>query len=112
MDFLGMGPLEIILVLIVAFLFFGPEKLPGMAAKAGEWYRKLTRTTSDMAKTLTNEVKAELESTPVPEKPAKDTGASKTAVVKDSSTETPATEPLTLPETGKNESLPGEKTGK
>jgi len=59
MDFMGMGPFEILLVLIIAFLFFGPEKLPGMAAKAGEWYRKLTKTTSELSKSITEEVSAE-----------------------------------------------------
>jgi Sec-independent protein translocase protein TatA len=64
MDFLGLGPLEILLVLIVGFLLFGPEKLPGMAARASEWYRKFTKTTSTIAKSLTEEVSAESKSRP------------------------------------------------
>ena len=59
MDFLGMGPLEIFLILILAFLFFGPEKLPGMAAKAGQMYRKFKKYTFDISKTITNELSSE-----------------------------------------------------
>lgn len=63
MDFLGLGPFEILLVLIIGFLFLGPEKLPVMAARAGEWYRKLTKATSNLAKSLTEEVSAEAKAT-------------------------------------------------
>jgi len=59
MDFLGLGPLEILTILIVGFLIFGPEKLPGIAAKAGKWYRKLTGTTSNIARTINEEVSKE-----------------------------------------------------
>jgi sec-independent protein translocase protein TatB len=59
MDFMGMGPFEILLVLIIGFLFLGPEKLPGMAAKVGELYRDLTKATSNLTKSLTEEVSAE-----------------------------------------------------
>jgi Tat protein translocase TatB subunit len=59
MDFMGMGPLEILLVLIVGLLVLGPEKLPAMAAKAGELYRKLTKATSELSKSITEEISAE-----------------------------------------------------
>ena len=59
MDFMGMGPFEILLALIIGFLFLGPEKLPAMAAKTGEWYRKLTKATSNLAKSLTEEISSE-----------------------------------------------------
>jgi sec-independent protein translocase protein TatB len=61
MDFMGIGPLELIVILILAFLFFGPEKLPGMAAKAGKWYRNFTRATSDFSQSLNRELSKELE---------------------------------------------------
>lgn len=56
MDFLGMGPLEFLLVFILAFLFFGPEKLPGIASKAGRLYRAINHTAGFMYKALTEEV--------------------------------------------------------
>ena len=63
MDFLGMGPFEILLVLIVGFIFLGPEKLPSMAAKAGELYRKLTRATANITRSRTEEISAETKAT-------------------------------------------------
>jgi len=58
-DFMGLGPLEILLVLILGFIFLGPEKLPGMAAKAGEWYRKFQKATFDLSKSVTEEIAKE-----------------------------------------------------
>lgn len=59
MDFMGLGPLEILLVLILGFIFLGPEKLPGMAAKAGEWYRKFRKATFDLSKSVSEEIAKE-----------------------------------------------------
>jgi sec-independent protein translocase protein TatB len=59
MDFLGIGPLEILLILILGFLFFGPEKLPGMAAKAGKWYRNFSRAANNFTKSLNEEIEQE-----------------------------------------------------
>ena len=59
MDFMGIGPLELILILILGFLFFGPEKLPGMAAKAGKLYRNFKKATFDLSKTISEEVSKE-----------------------------------------------------
>lgn len=59
MSFLGMGPLEILLILILGFLFFGPEKLPQMAAKAGKLYRNFRKATFDLSKSITSEVDSE-----------------------------------------------------
>jgi len=61
MNFLGIGPLEITIILILAFLFFGPEKLPGMAAKAGRLYRNFRKATTDLSKTITDEVSPEID---------------------------------------------------
>jgi len=58
-DFMGLGPLEILLVLILGFIFLGPEKLPGMAAKAGEWYRKFQKATFDLSKSVSEEIAKE-----------------------------------------------------
>lgn len=58
MDFLGIGPFELLLILVLAFLFFGPEKLPGMAAKAGRLYRKLKKASTDFSKSFTDELSA------------------------------------------------------
>jgi sec-independent protein translocase protein TatB len=59
MDFLNIGPFELILILILAFLFVGPEKLPGMAAKAGRWYRSFRKATFDLSKSFSEELSTE-----------------------------------------------------
>jgi sec-independent protein translocase protein TatB len=59
MDFFGVGPLEIFLILILAFLFFGPEKLPGIAKKIGTIYRNLTKTTSEITRAINEEISLE-----------------------------------------------------
>jgi len=59
MDFMGIGPLELLLVLIIGFLLLGPDKLPEMAAKAGRLYRSLKKATFDLSKTITEDVSTE-----------------------------------------------------
>ena len=54
-----MGPMEILLILLLGFLFFGPEKLPQMAAKAGKLYRNFRKATFDLSKSITDEVASE-----------------------------------------------------
>lgn len=67
MDFLNIGPFELILILILAFLFFGPEKLPGMAAKAGRWYRSFRKATFDLSKSFSEELSTETKPEKEPE---------------------------------------------
>ena len=56
MDFMGIGPLELLLILLLGFLFLGPDRLPGMAAKAGRLYRNFKKATFDLSKTITEEL--------------------------------------------------------
>ena len=59
MDFMGIGPLEVLLVLVIGFLLLGPDKLPGMAAKAGQLYRNFKKATFDLTKTISEDVSSE-----------------------------------------------------
>lgn len=70
MDIFGMGPLEIILIVIIALLLFGPEKLPGIAARAGKIIRNINKATSDLNKTISRELIADNDekSNPSPDK--------------------------------------------
>jgi len=61
MDFMGIGPFELILILILAFLFFGPEKLPGMASKAGRLYRNFRKSASEWGKTISEDISTDVE---------------------------------------------------
>ena len=40
MDFLGVGFAELIFILIIAMMVFGPRRLPEIAAKAGKIYEE------------------------------------------------------------------------
>ena len=48
MNFLGMGTLEIFVVLLVAFLFLGPERMIGVARTLGKTMAELRRMTAEL----------------------------------------------------------------
>ena len=58
MDFLGIGPLELIVVLIIAFIVVGPERLPELARSVG----KTMRDVRALSQGLTNEWQREIDS--------------------------------------------------
>jgi TatA/E family protein of Tat protein translocase len=47
MNFLGMGPMELLLILIIAVIVFGPERLPELAAGLGKAIRDFRRATAE-----------------------------------------------------------------
>ena len=55
---LGLGFGEIILILVVALLVLGPEKLPGLARQAGTGLREFRRFASEFQRNL-NEIETE-----------------------------------------------------
>ncbi len=57
MDFIGIGPLELLVILIIGFLIFGPDKLPRMAASAGRLWHQFKRATFDLTKTIAEEAR-------------------------------------------------------
>ena len=59
MDFLGIGFGEIVLVLIVALLIFGPGKLVEVARSLGKMSRNIKRMSSDFTSAITKEVDIE-----------------------------------------------------
>lgn len=58
MNFLGMGAMEIIVIMVVALIIFGPERLPEMGAQAGKAlrdFRNMTReVTGDFEESITD----------------------------------------------------------
>ena len=59
MDFIGIGFPELLLILILSVIFIGPDKLPAIAAKAGQLYRSFKKATLDLSKSITEELPAE-----------------------------------------------------
>lgn len=47
---------ELITILLVALVVFGPQRLPELARKAGKWAREIRRTASDFRRGLDQEV--------------------------------------------------------
>src|SRR5947209_6055735 len=50
MEFFGIGAPEFMVVLVIAILLFGPDKIPSMAAQVGKTIREFRRYTSDLTK--------------------------------------------------------------
>ncbi len=53
---LNFGLIEILIILIIAYLFFGPKKLPKIGKKAGEAIKKISKGAEEFSKEI-NEVK-------------------------------------------------------
>ncbi len=48
MNFLGMGPMEVFIVLLVAFIFLGPERMVDAARMLGKATRELSRMAAEL----------------------------------------------------------------
>ncbi len=48
MDFFGMGPMEMGVILVIALIIFGPGKLPEIGAQIGHVVRDLRNATGDL----------------------------------------------------------------
>jgi TatA/E family protein of Tat protein translocase len=59
MDIFGLGPMEILLILIIGLLIFGPEKLPKIGRDLGRAFRAFRKASSDLTNEVTKELEAE-----------------------------------------------------
>lgn len=66
MTLFGIGPIELVVILILALIVFGPNKLPEIARSLGKALTELRRTSQE----VTNTVMRELDVNPDPEKPS------------------------------------------
>ena len=48
MSFFGIGPIELIIVMLVAFIFLGPERMIDAARLLGRLTREVRRMTADV----------------------------------------------------------------
>lgn len=55
MDFFGIGPLELLLILVLALLLFGPARLVKISRQLGKTTRSLGKAFSDFSRGISEE---------------------------------------------------------
>ncbi len=63
MNVLGMGPMELLLILILALIVFGPDKLPEMMRQVGKAVNDFRKATSELTDEFNRTIQAEVEQT-------------------------------------------------
>src|SRR4030095_12227870 len=63
MNFLGMGPLELVLIVVLALIVFGPAKLPEIMGQVGRAIGDFRRATSELSDEFNRTIQAELNET-------------------------------------------------
>jgi sec-independent protein translocase protein TatB len=61
MNVLGMGPMELLLILVLALIVFGPAKLPEVAGQIGKAIADFRRTTGELSEEFNRTIQAEIE---------------------------------------------------
>lgn len=59
MGFLDMGPMEILFILIVALIIWGPRRIPEIARTMGRMVRTLRKVTTEITATVNRELDME-----------------------------------------------------
>ena len=59
MGFLDIGSLEVLLILLIALIVFGPGKIPEIATKLGKMVRAFRKATFDLTTAVTKEIDSE-----------------------------------------------------
>lgn len=59
MDFFGIGLPEIIFILLIAFVLFGPKRIVEISRSAGNVMRNLSKDASDIQRKLSEELEGE-----------------------------------------------------
>jgi TatA/E family protein of Tat protein translocase len=84
------GPLggpELVLILVLALIVFGPRRLPEIGKSMGRLLSEFRKASHDFQRTIEDEVEAEKYKPPVPETPVADASApqppAETTVVRD-----------------------------
>src|SRR5207245_1044588 len=63
MNILGMGPMEILLIVVLALIVFGPAKLPEIMGQVGKAINDFRRATSELSDEFNRTIQAELQET-------------------------------------------------
>lgn len=57
MNFMGIGPGELLLILLIALIIFGPGKLPELGKALGKTIREFREATRDVTTQITRELR-------------------------------------------------------
>ncbi len=63
MNFLGMGPMELLLIAILALIVFGPSKLPEIMGQIGKGINDFRKATSELTDEFNKTIQAEVQQT-------------------------------------------------
>lgn len=63
MNILGIGPMELVLILVLALIVFGPAKLPEIMAQVGKAIGDFRRATSELSDEFNRTIQAEIQET-------------------------------------------------
>ncbi len=63
MNILGIGPMELLLIIVLALIVLGPEKLPQVMAQVGKAFDELRRATTQLSDEFNRTIQAELNET-------------------------------------------------
>ena len=63
MNILGMGPLEVLLIVVLALIVFGPAKLPEIMAQVGKAIADFRRATSELSDEFNRTIQSEVSQT-------------------------------------------------
>ncbi len=58
MEFMGIGPLELLMLLVIAFIVFGPGRLPEVARGLGKGIRGMRKAWFDLTREVSKEVRS------------------------------------------------------
>jgi sec-independent protein translocase protein TatB len=63
MNILGMGPMELVLIVVLALIVFGPARLPEIMGQVGKAINDFRRATSELSDEFNRTIQAELQET-------------------------------------------------
>ena len=97
MNFLGMGPMELMVILVLALIVFGPGKLPEIAGQVGRVVRDFRRMTGDLSSEFNRTLSLEIEERKAAQAPAPPVPAETYETTPASTAEATAYEPSEAP---------------
>jgi sec-independent protein translocase protein TatB len=57
MEVFGIGPLEILLIVLVAFIVLGPDRIPGVMRQLGKWTRQMREMVTNITRDYNTEIR-------------------------------------------------------